>query len=107
MSCGLEAYVLALKLATELVKPEYINNPRTTLAVCDCGCAGSESERLFCEASRAASREIAAKEHNDNLREFQQMVRMCDPATAKEVMVPLATMTIDDSRVFRFTPKKK
>lgn len=78
--CGLEALMLALKLASELVVPQYDDNISITSinAVCGCECANTHSEQLRCQAARLESRAMAVAAHNAKVKEFQQMTKMCN-----------------------------
>ena len=77
--CGLEGLMLALKLAGELVQPQYDSNTSSnfTIGICGCGCAVTESARLRCEADKLEAQSRRVAEHNAKEKEFRSMLRMC------------------------------
>jgi len=76
--CGAEALLIAITLATQLVRPDYSQSYRfSTTLECGCGCAQTRSAELACLAARAEAEEKAAATHNAKVKEFQQITRMC------------------------------
>ena len=77
--CGLEALMLALKLASDLVEPRYDPNVAITSinAVCGCGCLTTHSEQLRCQAAELESQAERIAAHNAKVKEFRQILRKC------------------------------
>ena len=75
--CGAEALLLALKLGSELVKPESIDTGiRTVNAVCIC-CLPTAGQSAMCEAQRLVDAEKRAEERNAKVKEYQAIAAKC------------------------------
>lgn len=80
MSCGFEAFVLALKLASDVAIPQPVPGLIfTTNAICGCECALTVSAKYSCMAARAADEESRTIEHNKKVTELKAIANMCIP----------------------------
>jgi len=76
--CGLEALMLALKLATELVQPSSSWYPDMIVDASCSGCRcvqGSAWHR--CQAEKVEREAEEIRIHNAKVKEFQAIVKMC------------------------------
>ena len=77
--CGAEALLIAIGLAAQLVHPDYStmrSNSITTVCGCQCG-VSTTSEVYACMAAEAKAKEDRVREHNEKVKEFEQIARMC------------------------------